>query len=88
VRTRRVHRAPAAALTRVALASRRVLVALQPPPGWTGGVGFITEEAIKTYLPPPGEGVKIVLCGPPGMCKALKPVLANVYPPEQWFSFM
>ena len=62
----------------------------QPPPGWTGGVGFITEAVLRETMPPPGDGVKLVLCGPPGMCKALKPVITGPlgYTPEQFFSFM
>jgi NAD(P)H-flavin reductase len=64
---------------------------VQPPPGWTGGVGFLNEQVLRQYLPPAtDDGVKIVLCGPPGMCKALKPVLQGPlgYSAEQFFSFM
>ena len=75
----------------VCVRERAALCALsQPPPGWTGGVGFITESVIRQYMPPPGAGVKLVLCGPPGMCKALKPVILGScgYTPEEFFSFM
>ncbi|EAT81157.1 NADH-cytochrome b5 reductase 2 [Parastagonospora nodorum] len=44
-----------------------------PPESWQGGKGFITKELLKTVLPEPKEGekVKIFVCGPPGMYKAI-----------------
>ncbi|KAJ1967263.1 NADH-cytochrome b5 reductase [Dispira parvispora] len=42
-----------------------------PPEKWTGGVGFVTEEMIRNYLPSPAEDIKILLCGPPPMTKAM-----------------
>lgn len=34
-----------------------------PPPNWSGGVGFVTKEQIEKYLPPPATDSKILLCG-------------------------
>ena len=34
-----------------------------PPPSWTGGVGFVTKEQIAKQLPPTSEDIKILLCG-------------------------
>lgn len=45
----------------------------KPPEGWTQGKGYITKELLKTVLPEPKEGgkLKIFVCGPPGMYKAV-----------------
>jgi len=43
-----------------------------PPAGWTGGVGFVTQDMIKEHLPKPASDVKILLCGPPPMVTAIK----------------
>lgn len=44
----------------------------QPPEGWMQGKGYITEELLKTVLPAPkDEGIKIFVCGPPGLYKAV-----------------
>ncbi|KAF3041743.1 NADH-cytochrome b5 reductase [Didymella heteroderae] len=44
-----------------------------PPEQWQGGKGFVTKELLKTVLPEPKEGdkIKIFVCGPPGMYKAI-----------------
>jgi cytochrome-b5 reductase len=43
-----------------------------PPKGWAGGKGFINKELLKTVLPGPKDGnVKIFVCGPPGLYKAI-----------------
>lgn len=44
-----------------------------PPETWQGGKGHITKELLKTVLPEPKEGdkVKIFVCGPPGLYKAI-----------------
>ncbi|CAM6091220.1 unnamed protein product [Calypogeia fissa] len=44
----------------------------EPPAGWEGGVGFVSQDMIKTHLPPPAEDIKILRCGPPGMNKAMQ----------------
>lgn len=60
----------------------------KPPPGWTGAEGFISSELIKKHFPPPGEGVKILRCGPLPMNKAMKAHLdALGYTPEMQFEF-
>ena len=60
----------------------------KPPPGWTGAEGFISSELIKKHFPPPGEGVKILHCGPLPMNKAMKAHLdALGYTPEMQFEF-
>ncbi|KAH7396461.1 hypothetical protein BKA66DRAFT_455209 [Pyrenochaeta sp. MPI-SDFR-AT-0127] len=44
-----------------------------PPEQWQGGKGHITKELLKTVLPEPKEGekIKIFVCGPPGLYKAI-----------------
>ncbi|ORX72223.1 ferredoxin reductase-like protein [Linderina pennispora] len=42
-----------------------------PPEGWTGGVGFVTKDMIQKSLPAPAEDIKVLLCGPPPMVKAM-----------------
>ncbi|KAF2119298.1 hypothetical protein BDV96DRAFT_487137 [Lophiotrema nucula] len=45
----------------------------KPPQNWQGGKGFVTKELLKTVLPEPKEGekIKIFVCGPPGLYKAI-----------------
>ncbi|KAG6813084.1 hypothetical protein H0H92_014143 [Tricholoma furcatifolium] len=44
-----------------------------PPQGWKGGVGFVTKEHIKEYLPNPATtNSKLLICGPPPMVGAMK----------------
>ncbi|KAH9874170.1 NADH-cytochrome b5 reductase [Plenodomus lingam] len=43
-----------------------------PPPGWTGATGFVTQDLIEEKLPAPAPDVKILICGPPPMVKAMK----------------
>jgi len=43
-----------------------------PPKSWKGGKGFVTKELLKTVLPEPKSGnIKIFVCGPPGLYKAI-----------------
>ena len=43
-----------------------------PSSDWKHGKGFITKELLKTILPDPkSENIKVFVCGPPGMYKAL-----------------
>lgn len=43
-----------------------------PPEGWQQGKGHITKELLKTVMPEPKEeNIKIFVCGPPGMYKAV-----------------
>lgn len=43
-----------------------------PPKGWTGGVGFVSQEMIKERLPAPSADSKVLMCGPPPMISAMK----------------
>lgn len=43
-----------------------------PPKDWTQGKGFITKDLLKTTIPGPKEdNVKVFVCGPPGLYKAI-----------------
>jgi cytochrome-b5 reductase len=45
----------------------------KPAPSWTGGqAGRINKDILKTVLPEPKtDGVKVFVCGPPGMMQAI-----------------
>ncbi|KAJ6037245.1 Riboflavin synthase-like beta-barrel [Penicillium herquei] len=44
----------------------------EPPKEWAGGKGFISKELLKTVLPEPKEeNIKLFVCGPPGLYKAI-----------------
>ncbi|KAI9837021.1 MAG: NADH-cytochrome b5 reductase [Sarea resinae] len=46
-----------------------------PPKEWAGGKGFITKDLLKTVLPEPkSENIKLFVCGPPPLYKALSGV--------------
>ncbi|KAI9703534.1 MAG: NADH-cytochrome b5 reductase [Bogoriella megaspora] len=50
----------------------RVLHTLdKPSEKWQNAKGFITKDTVKTAFPEPKENVKIFVCGPPGMYKAI-----------------
>jgi cytochrome-b5 reductase len=66
------------------------LILDKPPSGWTGSGGFVTPELISRQLPAPTEvgDSLILLCGPPGMIKAMNGHLTGLkYRPEETFSF-
>jgi len=42
----------------------------KPPKSWAGRTGFISEELLKVAMPKEGN-VKIFVCGPPGLYKAV-----------------
>lgn len=48
------------------------LVLNNPPEGWAGGEGFVTEQMIKVHCPRPAKDIKILMCGPPPMISAMK----------------
>ena len=50
-----------------------------PPPNWTGGIGFVTRDHIKERLPASEKDIKILLCGPPPMMTAMKYVLVFLF---------
>jgi len=59
-----------------------------PPEGWTGGVGFVSQEMVEQNLPKSSPDIKIVMCGPPPMNKAMLGHLQSIgYPEEQTFTF-
>ncbi|XP_005990886.1 NADH-cytochrome b5 reductase 3 [Latimeria chalumnae] len=37
------------------------------PEGWEYSQGFVNEDMICKHMPPPGDGILILLCGPPPM---------------------
>lgn len=39
---------------------------------WNQGVGFISTDMLKKYMPPPGPETLIVYCGPPLFEKDMK----------------
>lgn len=43
----------------------------KPPPGWSGGAGYITTDMLKQHLPSPSSDCKIFVCGPPGMMNVI-----------------
>ncbi|KAF5013592.1 hypothetical protein FDECE_397 [Fusarium decemcellulare] len=43
-----------------------------PPKEWAGNNGYISKELLKTVLPEPkSENIKLFVCGPPGLMKAI-----------------
>jgi len=59
-----------------------------PPEGWTGGIGFVSQEMIQKNFPAPAADVKVVMCGPPQMNKAMLGHLQSIgYTEEQTFTF-
>ncbi len=59
-----------------------------PPEGWTQGAGFITADAIRERLAPPGPGCLVLRCGPGPMCEAMKKHLDVLgYDAESQFQF-
>ena len=43
-----------------------------PPEGWDQGKGFITKDLLKETIPSAKEeNIKVFVCGPPGMYKAI-----------------
>jgi len=41
------------------------------PEGWTGGVGYVTPSLLKDHLPASADENVVLVCGPPGMMKAV-----------------
>ena len=43
-----------------------------PPENWQSGKGFITKDLLKETIPgPKEENIKVFVCGPPGLYKAI-----------------
>jgi NAD(P)H-flavin reductase len=55
----------------------------------TGGVGFISKEMLQSFLPPSGNDVLLLTCGPPIMCVDLLPPIFKAlgYQSENVFDF-
>lgn len=34
-----------------------------PPENWTGGVGFVSKDHIKEYMPQSSNDIKLLMCG-------------------------
>ncbi|KKO97810.1 cytochrome-b5 reductase [Trichoderma harzianum] len=49
-----------------------------PSATWNSGVGYITKDIAAQRLPLPGNDVKIMVCGPPGMVGAAKKFLGEL----------
>ena len=44
----------------------------RPAPSWGGHAGHISKDLLKTVFPEPtAENIKLFVCGPPGMYKAI-----------------
>lgn len=57
------------------------------PPNWSGGVGFVTRDAIDTHLPRTSDTNRLLMCGPPPMITAMKGHLAQLkFPPPRAIS--
>lgn len=39
---------------------------------WDGGIGYVTTEVMKEYLPVSSDSVQLLVCGPPGMVSSIK----------------
>lgn len=42
-----------------------------PDESWTQGIGFITKQILEERLPKPSNDIKICVCGPPPLVKAV-----------------
>jgi len=67
----------------------KVLYVLEEPPaGWEGGVGFITQEMIQARFTPPMTGVQVLNIGPVAMTEAMWTHLKTIgYQQMQVFHF-
>jgi predicted ferric reductase len=60
------------------LALRVVHVLLEPPPGWTGERGFVTEDVLRRHLPVERQRLHCFLCGPSAMTASVERALASL----------
>ncbi|KAJ2336071.1 NADH-cytochrome b5 reductase [Coemansia sp. RSA 2681] len=42
-----------------------------PPSGWTGATGFVSKDMLQQHMPEPASDIKVLICGPPPMVKAM-----------------
>ncbi|XP_060223786.1 NADH-cytochrome b5 reductase 2 isoform X2 [Meriones unguiculatus] len=61
----------------------------RPPDGWKYSSGFVTADMIKEHLPPPGEAILILVCGPPALIQeAAHPSLQQLgYTKDMFFTY-
>lgn len=57
-------------------------ILLNPPSGWSGSVGYITEDVIKKNIEGPSKTSRVLLCGPPPMLTAVKKILSALQYPN------
>ncbi|XP_063785224.1 NADH-cytochrome b5 reductase 3 [Pseudophryne corroboree] len=59
------------------------------PEKWDYSQGFVNEDMIKSFLPPPGDDVLILMCGPPPMIQyAINPSLDKLgYHQQRRFAY-
>ena len=55
-----------------------VHVLLEPPAGWTGETGFVTEDVLMRHLPITRHRFDYFLCGPTPMTKGVEEALATL----------
>lgn len=59
-----------------------------PPPGWSGGVGFVTKDILEQQFGPPQDDSLVLMCGPPPMNKAMRTILDGMgYDNDHIFKF-
>ncbi len=59
-----------------------------PPEGWTGKTGFVTEEVLRDCIPPPADDMFTLICGPPPMVKSVSLHLTTLgYPRGSVYKF-
>eukprot|EP01083_Nonionella_stella_P311488 1110939_1 len=51
----------------------------KPPKSWQYGVGYTSENDVQRYMPSPSDDSLILVCGPPGMMKAISGGKAKDY---------
>ncbi|KAI2682642.1 hypothetical protein DTO012A7_5902 [Penicillium roqueforti] len=51
-------------------------ILVNPPSGWQGSVGFITEHLVKKSVVASSQSSRVMLCGPPPMLAAVKKILS------------
>ncbi|KAM3926015.1 NADH-cytochrome b5 reductase 3 [Leptodactylus fuscus] len=59
------------------------------PENWDYSQGFVNEDMIKSFMPPPGDDVLMLMCGPPPMIQyAINPSLDKIgYPQDRRFAY-
>ncbi|OBZ87736.1 NADH-cytochrome b5 reductase 1 [Choanephora cucurbitarum] len=50
----------------------------RPPSDWSGETGFVTKEMVQKYCPAPAHDIKLLLCGPLLMMKAMTSITTEL----------